>query len=170
MLKSKLMPTIVLSAICICVVAVLAVVNIFTTPVIKANQDAKAQEALLEVMPDGVSFDEVTNFSELPAEVTAAYKSANGGYVFQMSVTGYKTGLIIMCGVDADGNITGAKYIQSNETLGAENELGAKYIGTNISDYESVDTISGATLTCKGYKQAISAALKSFEILKGGEK
>ena len=169
MLKNKLMPTVVLSAICICVVAVLAVVNIFTSPVIQANQDEKAQEALLEVMPEGVSFESVADLSELPTEVTAAYKSASGGYVFQVTVTGYKSGLIIMCGIDADGNITGAKYIQSSETLGAENELGAKYVGKNMTDYESVDTISGATLTCKGYKQAIGAALKSYEILKGGE-
>lgn len=163
------MPTIVLSAICICVVAVLAVVNIFTSPVIQANQDAKAQEALLEVMPEGVSFESVTDLSGLPTEITAAYKSTSGGYVFQMAVTGYKSGLIIMCGVDAEGNITGAKYIQSSETLGAENELGTKYVGKNITDYESVDAISGATLTCRGYKQAVGAALKSFEILTGGK-
>ena len=170
MRNNKLMPTIVLSVICICVVAILALVNVFTAPVIEANLDAKTQEALLEVMPEGGSFDEVTDLTGLPSEIAAAYRSSNGGYVFQMAVTGYKSGLVIMCGVDADGNITGAKYIQSSETLGAENELGSKYIGKNVSDYESVDSISGATLTCKGYKQAIGAALKAFDLLKGGAK
>ncbi len=169
MLKSKLMPTAVLSAICICVVAILAVVNIFTAPAIQANREAKVQQALLEVMPDGGVFDEMSDISDLPEQVVAVYESSNDGYVFQLEVTGYKSGLVIMCGVNAEGKVTGAKYIQSGETLGAEKELGAKYVGKNSSDYESVDTISGATLTCKGYKQAIGAALKSFEILTGGE-
>ena len=170
MRNNKLMPTIVLSVICICVVAILALVNVFTAPVIEKNLEEKTQAALLEVMPNGGTFEELSDIAGLPAEVTAAYSSSNGGYVFQMSVKGYKTGLVIMCGVDADGNITGAKYIKSSETLGAENELGAKYVGKNAGDYENVDTISRATLTCKGYKQAIGAALNAFDILKGGEK
>ena len=169
MLKSKLMPTIVLSVICVCVVAILAAVNIFTAPVITANQEAKTQQALLEVMPDGGSFEEITDRTALPTEVTAVYKSSNGGYVFRMSVKGYKTGLVIMCGIDENGVVTGAKYIQSSETLGAENELGTKYVGKNAADYTSVDIISGATLTCKGYQEAISIAFHSFEILTGGE-
>ena len=55
MLKSKLMPTVVLSAICVCVVAILAVVNVFTSPAIQANQDAKAQKALLSTPPPSSS-------------------------------------------------------------------------------------------------------------------
>ena len=168
MSKSKLMPTVVLSVICIIVVALLAVINLFTAPQIKENQEKKLQDALLEVMPDGVSFEEVSDTAALPESVTAAYKSANGGYVFQAKVKGYKTGLVIVCGVNADGKVTGAKYIKSNETLGAESILGEKYIGADISDYSSVEVISGATMTSNGYKTAVSAALESFKILTGG--
>ena len=168
MSKNKLMPTVVLSVICIIVVALLALINLVTSPQIKENQEKKLQEALLEVMPDGVSFEEVTDTAALPDSVTAAYKSANGGYVFQAKVKGYKTGLVIVCGVNADGRVTGSKYIKSSETLGAENVLGEKYVGKDMSDYSSVEVVSGATMTSNGYESAIGAALESFKILTGG--
>ncbi len=168
MSRNKLMPTVVLSTICIIVVALLAIINIFTAPQIKENQEKKLQEALLEVMPDGVSFDKVADISALHESVTSAYRSASGGYVFEAKVKGYKTGLVIVCGVNADGKVTGAKFIKSSETLGAESVLGEKYIGTDISDYSSVEVISGATMTSNGYKSAIGAALESFKILTGG--
>ncbi len=168
MKKSNLMPTVVLSVICICVVALLALINLFTAPVIKENQERKLQEALLEVMPDGVSFEAVEDLSGLPESITDVFKSANGGYVFQSKVKGYKTGLVIVCGVNQDGEITGAKYIQSSETLGAENSLGEKYVGKTSADYDSVEIISGATMTSNGYKKAVWNALESFKILTGG--
>ena len=168
MSKNKLMPTIVLSAICICVVSLLAVINLFTAPQIKANQEEKLQNALLEVMPEGGSFEKLEGVDGLPETVTDAFRSANGGYVFGTKVAGYKTGLIIVCGVDAEGRITGAKFTQSNETLGAESLLGEKYVGKTQSDYATVEAISGATMTSKGYQKAIADSLAAFEILKGG--
>ena len=168
MSRNKLMPTIVLSAICICVVALLAVINLFTAPQIAINQEEKLQNALLEVMPDGGSFEEIEETDGLPSTVTDVFKSANGGYVFQMKVKGYKTGLIIVCGIDAEGRITGAKYTKSSETLGAENELGEKYVGKTLLDYTTVEVISGATRTSEGYQNAIADALESFKILIGG--
>ena len=131
MVKNKIMPTFVLSAICVAVALLLSAVNIFTAPIIKAAQDEKANAALLEVLPDGGSFEAIS-VEGYPEEVTAAYKASSGGYVFQMTVTGYKPGLVIMCGIDADGKISGAKYILSNETLSAEVGLGDKFVGYDI--------------------------------------
>ena len=165
--KSKLMPVIVLSLICLCAALLLSAINMVADPIIKANQEQKAQDALLEIMPEGKSFDKIDT-SGLPSEVSGAYKAANGGYVFQMTVTGYKSGLIIMCGIDGEGKITGAKCIESGETLGAEVTLGAQYAGKTSDNYADVAAISGATLTCNGYKQAIKAAFDAFEILRGG--
>ncbi len=168
MLKNKIMPTVVLSAICIVTVAILALVNVFTAPAIKSNQEAKANAALLEVMPNGDRFEEI-KVNGLPECITKAHKSLNGGYVFQTDVKGYNSGLIIICGVNSNGIITGAKVIESNETMGAENELGDKYVGKDISNY--VDVVSGSTakLTVNAYKEAIKAALDAYEILAGGE-
>ncbi len=169
MFKNKFMPTVVLSAICIVVALILAAVNLITAPAITEALEKKTNEALLEVLPDGVSFEK-TDTIGLPSEVTAAYRAESGGYVFQLTVTGYKSGLIIMFGIDENGKIAGAKYLSSSETLGAENKLGEMYIGSDSSDYASVDVISGATMTSNGYKNAVRAALEAYEILKGGEK
>ena len=60
MTKEKIMPTVVLGAICLVVALLLSVVNMFTGPVIEAAQNAAANEALLEVLPDGKNFEEIT--------------------------------------------------------------------------------------------------------------
>ena len=57
--KFDLKPTIVLSAICVVIVALLAVVNLFTAPIIEAQKNAAANAALLEVFPNGEGFEEV---------------------------------------------------------------------------------------------------------------
>ena len=168
MSKNKLMPTVVLSAICICVVALLAVINLFTAPVIKENQEKKVQEALLEVMPNGGSFEAVSNVEGLPETVTDVFVSSNGGYVFQTKVKGFKSGMIIVCGIDKDGYITGTKCIKSQETNGAENILPGKYVGKTLADYESVEIIANSTKTSEGYKSAVADAFAAFNILTGG--
>lgn len=168
MSKNKLMPTIVLSSICICVVALLALINLFTAPMIKANQEKKLQAALLEVMPNGGSFVEIENLSGMPETVTDVFVSEDGGYVFQIKAKGFKTGMIIVCGIDKDGYVTGSKCIKSQETNGAENILPEKYVGKTLSDYSSVEIIANSTKTSDGYKAAIADAFAAFNILKGG--
>lgn len=168
MSKNKLMPTVVLSAICICVVALLAAINLFTAPVIKANQEQKLQDALLEVMPDGGTFKPVNKVSGLPDSITDVFASSNGGYVFQAKVKGFKSGMIIVCGIDKDGYITGTKCIKSQETNGAESVLPEKYVGKTAFDYESVEIIANSTKTSEGYKSAVKDVFDSFNILAGG--
>ena len=106
MKKSNLMPSVVLGSICIVVALLLSVVNMITGPVIEAARDAASNAALLEVLPNGKNFRSITLTDEYPDSVVAGY-SADGGFVFQMSVTGKEAGLVIMCGIDGDGRIVG---------------------------------------------------------------
>lgn len=162
-MKNKLMPTIVLTCICIIVALLLAVVNTITAPKIEQLQYEKEQAALAKVYPNGNNFVDIST-DRLPASVTKAYTEDGGGYVFQMTVTGYKSGLIIMCGIDPDGNVTGADFIKSSETLSAEVGLGQSYIGQNSDSFEPI-LVSGATKTTNAYANAIKAALEAYEIL-----
>lgn len=168
--KFDLKPTIVLSAICVVIVALLAVVNLFTAPIIEAQKNAAANAALLEVFPNGEGFEEVslTDYT-FPASVEKVWKEKNGGAVVQTNVTGYKAGLIIMCGIDSTGKITGAKYIQSNETLSAEVGLGDRFIGHD-KDSITPDLVAGSTakMTTGAYYKAIEDSLNTFIILGGG--
>jgi Na+-translocating ferredoxin:NAD+ oxidoreductase RnfG subunit len=163
-MKSKLLPSIVLSSICIVVVLLLAAVNIVTAPKIAEIQAQKVQESLSAVYPDGVNFNELENIESLPDNVLSVHTEDGGGYVFQIEVKGYKSGLIVMCGVDADGKVTGADFVKSSETLSAEVGLGKAYIGQSLDSFEPMLT-TGATKTTGAYANAVKTALESFNIL-----
>ena len=165
MLKEKFTPTIVLLCICLAVALLLAAVNLVTLPIIEKAQEQKLQDSLRKVMPLGEDFEEIST-EELEIEVTKAFTEKNGGFVFQVEVTGYKPGLIIVCGIDADGKITGADYISSSETLSAEVGLGEKFVGYT-SNTITPDIIAGPTakLTTNAYYKAIQISLESYATL-----
>ena len=106
MKKQNIMPSLVLGCICLVVALLLSGVNMITAPIIEAAQNAAANEALLEVLPDGKDFKELTIDEKYPAVINMGYK-AEGGYVFRASVTGKSSGLVIMVGVSEDGKIVG---------------------------------------------------------------
>ena len=109
-------PTIVLSCICMAVALILSGINMITGPIIEAQRAAAANGALLEVMPDGTNFEELDiSTLGLPEAITNAYKETSGkGYVFRVVSTGYKSGMVIMVGVNAEGKITGVKVTGVN--------------------------------------------------------
>lgn len=158
--------------ICICVVItlLLAVTNTFTAPIIEKNQNATANAALLEVMPDGSGFEKLdTDNYSLPATVTEVYKETSGiGYVVKMVTVGYASDMVIMCGVGSDGVVTGAVCLSSNETLGKEKTYGENFLNKDANGVDGVDTIAGATKTTAAYKNAIKDALNTVVILGGG--
>ena len=172
MKNSKFYPSIVLSAICLVVAVLLSVINYFTAPIIADRQNQAANAALLEVLPGANSFEEVEITSDYPACVIKGWKADNGA-VFQMEVKGYQPGLVIMCGVDADGRIAGVKHITSKETFNAEGEFNAAYTDKkdNLDSLEMILSTSaskGAPLTAQAYYDAIKAALQSAIIVSGG--
>ena len=160
----------VLVAICSVIALLLAGTNALTAPIIAKNSAAAANEALLVVMPDGTGFEQVDlSTYELPATVTEAYKETSSlGYVVKLTTKGYGSDFVIMCGVDADGIVTGAVCLSSNETLGKEKEYGANFAGKDAVTVEATDTISGATLTTEAYKNAVKDAINTATILGGG--
>ena len=168
-MKSSLKTVLVLTVICLIASAALAGVNYITAPVIAANDAAAANSALLEVMPEGGSFTELSlDGLTLPASVTNVYEAANGGYVFRVVTSGYSSGLTVMCGIDPSGVITGAVCLASQETLGYEKTYGESFAGLSGSEVDTVDSIGGATRTSEGYKTALRDAYNASIILGGG--
>ncbi len=159
-----------LTLICLVTAVLLSVVNHFTAPIITKAEEAAANEALLVVMPDGEGFEKVDLSSyELPATVKEAYKEKNGGVVVKTETSGYSSGLVIMCGVNPDGTVSGAVCLSSSETLGYEKTYGDNFKDLDMSAVDAVDTISGATRTTAAYKNAIKDAINTLLILAGGE-
>lgn len=161
--------TLVLLCICAAMAILLAVTNSITSPIIAENQAAAANQALLEVMPNGKDFQSVDLSSyTLPATVKEVYKEANGGYVVNLLTAGYGSGFSIMCGVNADGTVSGTVCLASSETLGYEKTYGENFVGKNSEEVEAVSTVSGATKTTGAYKNAVKDAINAAIILGGG--
>ena len=168
-MKKSVISTLVLVCICAVMAILLAVTNQITAPIIQANSDKAANEALLQVMPEGKGFEKMDiSAYELPSTVTEVYKEATGGYVVRMTTAGYGSGMVIMCGVSAEGTITGAVCLGSSETLGYEKTFGESFTGKDAAGVDAVDTISGATKTTAAYKNAMKDALNTAIILGGG--
>ena len=118
------------------------------------------------VMPEAAEFVPLSaeGLDEIIAEV---YRSDTGGYVFSLDATGYYPHMMLLCGVDADGKVTGAVCTESSESLGRELTYGESFTGVTAETVDDVPVITGATKTTKGYKKAVKAALEAFGILKG---
>ena len=160
---------IALTVICAVIAVLLAVTNSITAPIIEKNASAAANEALLVVYPDGGDFTQVDiSTFELPATVTEAYSATNGGYVIKLLTSGYGANMVLMCGIDGNGAVTGATCLSSSETLGYEKTYGDSVKGKTAADIDAVETISGATMTTAGYKNAVKDALNATIILGGG--
>lgn len=160
---------IALTAICAAISVLLALTNSITAPIIEKNASAAANEALLVVYPDGGDFTQIDlTGKELPATVTDAYSASNGGYVIKLLTSGYGANMVLMCGIDGAGTVTGATCLSSSETLGYEKTYGDTLKGKTTADIDAVETISGATMTTSGYKNAVKDALNATIILGGG--
>ena len=171
---SNIKPTVVLASICLVVALLLSGVNMITGPIIKKAQDAAANAALLEVLPDGKNFEQLVIDERYPPAITMGYK-ADGGFVFQATVTGKSSGLVIMCGINSEGKIVGTKVIAEQETDSYDAKvfpdvegLDGKYKDMDITSFEAY-LVSGATLTSRAYSEAIKASLQAFVIANGGE-
>ena len=158
-----------LTIICAVVAILLAATNHITAPIIKEQENSAAFAALTEVFPGGEGFEQIDiSKHELPNTITEAYSEKSGGYVFKIETSGYNSGLIIMCGVDSNGAVTGATYIASSETLGAEKDYGDNLVGSTKDTIDGVATVSGATKTTGAYKNAAKDAINASVILGGG--
>ncbi len=168
-MKNSLKSIVALTVICAVLAVILAVTNGITAPIIAENEKNAANASLIEVLPDGGSFEEldITQY-ELPATVTNAYRAENGGYVVQLTTSGYAANMVIMCGIDAEGTVVGTKCLSSGETLGVEATYGENLKAQTIETIDGVATVASATLTTTGYKNAVKDALNTAIILGGG--
>ncbi len=166
-MKSKLFPAIILGVICLSVTLMLASVNALTEDVIAEAQYQKEQQDLQKIMPNGKNFVPITA-TDIPKSITNVYIEDGGGYVFRISTKGYNTGLVILCGIDANGNLTGVNSTITNETPSKESGIGDLFDGMTIENQKEI-IVSGATKTSKAYSDAVRDAFEAFEKLTAKE-
>lgn len=194
---SKLKPIIVLLVICLAATAALAFSNELTKDAI-AQQNAKTEaEALRAVMSDvdttALTADEVASVTDAltfeDQTVEAIYKAEKSGefvgYIFKTTAKGYGGAIIVITGIDAEGNITGTKVISHSETAGLGAKAAVSGEGSWISQYvgktagnltvvktgnagaSEIDAITSATKTSRAVTRAVNIAGQAFEVLGG---
>ena len=168
-MTKQLKSIIVLTAVCVVVAACLGLTNYFTAPIIAEKQNAAANDALVQVYPEGKDFQKIDlSAYTLPSTVVGAWSVSGGGYVIQLETTGFDKGMVLMCGISPEGEVLGASCISSKETLGYEKTYGDTLVGATADTIGSYDTISGATKTTEGYRNAVKDAINAAIILGGG--
>ncbi len=159
---------IALTVICAVIAVLLAVTNSITKPMIDKNAAAEANAALLVVYPDADGFTQVDlSKYKLPATITEAYTTSDGGCVIKLETTGYASGMILMCGINPQGEIVGATCLSSGETNGVEKTYGESTVGKTVDTIDGLETVASSTKTSTAYKNAMKDALNTALILGG---
>ncbi len=161
-------PVVVLTAICVVVSGLLAVVNGITTPIIEKNAALAADAARIELLPEATDgFDKIEDVDM--AGVTEVYKAKNGsGYTVTAFGKGYGGDVTYMVAFDSEGVIVNLKVLSHSETAGLgskiENpEFIESFKGSNKElTAADIDMISGATISSNASLTAVNNARKAF--------
>ena len=148
-------PIVVLCLICVVITGALAATNSATAPVIKAAEEAAAQAARTELLP------EATGFTLVEGEFEG------------VSDKGYSSTVVVMVAFDPDGTIKQVKIQSQGETAGVgtkiENEsFWSQYTGLpaeTITLDQQVDRITGASISSSAVNDAVNFAIAAYNAI-----
>ena len=172
--KDFIIPTVVLTVICLVVSLLLVFTYELTAPIIEQEAKRQADLARAEVMQGATSFTQVELTDEMPEGVVELYEEDSGmGYVVTTVAKGYGGDLKVMTGIKSDGTISGVKLVEHSETpgLGAktgEEDFTSQFIGED-SSLEGVESIGGATISSTAFKTAVTTAFEAYGIASGND-
>ena len=190
MKKTVIKNTLILVAISLSAALLLSVVYAVTKNTIAEAEEKERMDSFYYVLPNAKEFvndggDRLINFNNknVGVEIISAYKgydengNAAGTVVSVVSHKGYGGDVTLSLGMDNNGVITGMKVTDMSETsgLGAEcqnTEWAAQFTG--LSRYpltymqkgqpegDTIDALTGATITTKAVLEAVNAGLSYF--------
>ncbi len=180
-MKSKVLPPLVLTVICIVVCGLLVIAH---DAAVKDNTGVLTDEmkkGCNEIFGDG-KFEMLTEKKDKTAEpMTFGYKNINSvitdkqneNCAVEMTCDGYaKGGLHLLIGIGSDGKIKGMYFLSIGETPGlgakvAQKEYTDKFTGLSAEDdVETVDNLTAATYSSKGLKKACEEVLEFYTVHK----
>lgn len=173
-LKEYLIPTVTLFVICLVATFLLGMTNSVTAPIIAKLAEETEIKSRQIVFADAASFGEET---EADGTSIVAALDENGnviGHVVVNTAKGYGGDISVMTGVDADGKVTGVNILSHAETAGlgakaAEQSFRDRFIGLiggitvskDKAGENSIDAITGATITSRAVTEAVNAAIEA---------
>lgn len=141
--------------------------NLYTGPIIEANNAGAANDRLNAVMPGGTSYDDITaTLKDVPSSVKEIHKETSGlGYVIICTAESdySKAPMEITLGVAADGKISGVEITSYSDTDSYDfraKDPGylASYVGQD-SALADVGTVAGSTFSSTAFRNAIIEAM-----------
>ena len=174
---SILKDTFMLFIITVVLVGILSFAKVKTQNAIDATNLAAQMKAFNEVCPGYSTSENIANDIDAGSigydatlngdEPVLRCKNESGeiiGYIVQCTAKGFGGPLNLIVGFDTKGNILGVRYANTpSETPGlgmktTNQDFLDKWVNKNKDDVATVDTISGATVSSTGFKQAVSYA------------
>ena len=160
----------VLFAISAITALLLGLVNSITADAIAANQQAKIEKAMNEVLPASAYTDVTEAYNGGDATVTSIYQADGEGYVVQVSPAGSFSGtLSVMVGVTSDGACSGISIVKTSETSGLGANASKDYFREQFQgltgtasvtkDGGTIEALTGATITSRAVCNAVNSAV-----------
>lgn len=165
-MKENIMPSIVLTIICIAASLLLVFVHELTKENIAEQKQIRFSSSVESLFGQTESTLLDDNFGEDSVQAIAV--TPDGKTAVQVVADGYsKDGINVLIGIDENGVLSGIEFVSLGETPG----LGSKvrdnadfreqFYGASETDVP-LDSISGATFSSKGMKKAVDTALKVY--------
>ncbi len=169
-------PTVVLLVICLVISGALAVTHQITAPRIEQINKQMADEARMSVLPEADSFLEMEQ-NIVQDGITEFFQAENGaGFVFTCVGKSFGGDITVMVGINSEGAVTGVTVTNHSDTAGVgtkameESYLDEQYAGITGTDHassirndQSVDEVSGATVTSNAIYGCINNALDCWK-------
>jgi len=170
--NSSAYKAVLLAVVCAVAGVLLAGVNAITAPLIEKNALKAVESTLEKFFPNG-NFSDVTSkyVTDEYDLVDGVYEAKGEGYVFTLHNTGYDAGGFTFAIAFAnDGSIVGYEALEQNETAGRgslafEGDYVEKVKGLTSTD--EMPLISGATITTKAVRAAVTQAETIFNKIQG---
>lgn len=191
-MKDILKTGLTLFVICAVAAFALALTNSVTEDKIQMQRHLANEKAKMEVLPSAATFEDVegdeladitSKFSPV-IEVYVGYDASNEvvGYVFKSKPTGFGGPMEIITGIDAQGNVSGVRMGNHQETpgLGARakepgfyelynGKSAAGHLGVAKSNPTETDiqSITGATISTVAINDGVNASIDAYHYING---
>lgn len=171
--ESTAKPIVVLSVIALVASFLLALVNSFTDPVIKANAKATTLAAYVEVMPTVSDAADLEEVESTTAGVEGVVRAADGSIAVKAGESGFDGGIVtVIMGFDANGVVTGVYVDAITQTSGigshvADDAVKNQFVGIDASanvamGENGLDGYSGATISSKALFAAVNDCINAY--------
>ena len=139
-------------------------VNLGLGPMALEKRQAADLELMQMLLPGGETFTP-EEYSGEDENIRTVWKSETG-YLIESGVYGYADDVVLWVGVDNSGAVTGLVVRSLHETYGlganalSDTQFLSQYLGTtgNLTVGDTVDSITGATVTSKAVTKAVNSA------------